>query len=130
MDINSPIVYILGVAVILTIVVGCAKSAALAGYKNVNVAEAKALLEVDGALLLDVRSPGEYEKMNIPGAKLIPISELSQRLGELDGYQEKPVVVHCHSGVRSRKGARILAKNGFAQVHNLKGGIVAWRSAE
>jgi len=128
MDIHSPASYIIAVVIILAIVLGCAKSAALAGYKNVNVAEAKTLLEKDGSLLLDVRTPKEYTQKNIPGSLLIPLNELTERLSELEKYREKPLVIHCHSGVRSARAARLLAKNGFTDVHNLKGGIVAWQA--
>lgn len=75
--------------------------------------------------LVDVRQPGEYKKARIAGAKLIPIAELSDRLGELD--PEKPTIVYCAVGGRSRVAAQLLAGQGFKQVYNLKGGITGWQ---
>jgi rhodanese-related sulfurtransferase/rubrerythrin len=75
--------------------------------------------------LVDVRQPGEYKKVRIAGAKLIPIAELSDRLGELD--PEKPTIVYCAVGGRSRVATQLLAGQGFKQVYNLKGGITGWQ---
>jgi len=77
-----------------------------------------------GLVLLDVREPHEAEIARIAGARLIPLSELPERLGELDGHAE--IVTHCHHGVRSMKALEILRAAGFAQVRSLKGGIDAW----
>ncbi|MGD9330706.1 MAG: rhodanese-like domain-containing protein [Desulfobacterales bacterium] len=74
--------------------------------------------------LLDVRQPGEYESEHLPGAKLIPLPELNQRLAELDAA--KPTIVYCAIGGRSRVAAQMLASRGFEEVYNLTGGIKAW----
>lgn len=74
--------------------------------------------------LLDVRQPREYEENRIPGATLIPLPQLSDRLRELD--PEKPVLAYCAIGGRSRAAAQLLAGQGFKEVYNLKGGIKAW----
>ena len=77
-------------------------------------------------LLLDVRTPEEFEKARIEGARLVPLAELPARLGELDEWRDRPVVVHCHHGGRSAKACEILQEAGFAEVRNLSGGIEAW----
>lgn len=74
--------------------------------------------------VLDVRQDWEYEQLHLPGAVWIPISELVDRLKEVD--PEKPVVAYCHSGVRSRAAAQLLDSQGYAHVHNLLGGVMAW----
>ena len=74
--------------------------------------------------ILDVRQPEEYEIEHLPGAKLIPLPELTQRLGELD--QKKEFIVYCAIGGRSRVAAQMLSGNGFEKVNNLSGGIKAW----
>lgn len=74
--------------------------------------------------LLDVRQIREYEENRIPGATLIPLPQLSNRLQELD--PEKPVLVYCAIGGRSRAAAQLLSGEGFREVFNLKGGIRAW----
>lgn len=74
-------------------------------------------------ILLDVREPSEYEICNI-GGKLVPLNTLQSRLNELD--KNKPIVVHCKLGGRSRQACEILEANGFKNVSNLSGGIIAW----
>jgi rhodanese-related sulfurtransferase/rubrerythrin len=80
----------------------------------------------DASVLLDVRQPEEYEAEHLPGAKLIPLAELGARLPELD--PEKPAIVYCAIGGRSRVASQVLAGKGFKEVFNLSGGIKAWNS--
>src|SRR5712691_189479 len=75
-------------------------------------------------LVIDVREPHEYEIAHIDGAVLIPLGQLPDRLGELDGHRE--VVTHCHHGARSLKALEILKAAGFSKVRSLRGGIDAW----
>src|SRR3989475_1847562 len=75
-------------------------------------------------LVLHVREPPEHEIAHIEGAKLIPLSQLPDRLGDLDGHQE--IVTHCHHGARSLKALEILKAAGFSKVRSLRGGIDAW----
>jgi len=75
--------------------------------------------------LLDVRQPGEYEQEHLPNARLIPLKELPERLAELD--PDKPLLVYCAIGGRSRAAAQYLNGQGFNQVYNLSGGIKAWQ---
>ena len=75
--------------------------------------------------LLDVRQPGEYEDSHLPGAKLMPLPELSDTYQELD--PEKPTIVHCAVGGRSRVAAQMLSGWGFKEVYNLAGGIKAFQ---
>ena len=78
----------------------------------------------DRLLLLDVREPQEYEIARIEGAVLIPLGQLSDRLGELDGAEE--IVVQCHSGMRSARAVQFLRQQGIENAVNLAGGIEAW----
>jgi rhodanese-related sulfurtransferase/rubrerythrin len=75
--------------------------------------------------LLDVRQPGEYEESHLPGAKLVPLPQLNEALGELDS--EKPTLVYCAIGGRSRVAAQLLSGYGFKEVYNLAGGIKAFQ---
>ena len=74
--------------------------------------------------LLDVRQPKEYEQSHIPGARLVPLPDLADRLNEVDS--EKPVIVYCAIGGRSRAAAQLLSGKGFDAVYNLQGGIKAY----
>jgi rhodanese-related sulfurtransferase len=70
----------------------------------------------EGALLLDVRTPGEFRNGNIKGSKNIPLQNLRNEMDSLD--KEKPVIVFCASGSRSSSAKRMLESNGFEEVHN------------
>jgi len=92
---------------------------------EIDVTEVKAKLDRgDDFVLLDVREPHEYRIASIPGAKLIPLGEVSKHLDEFD--KNADIVVHCKSGMRSAKACGILRQAGFGQVRNMKGGILAW----
>jgi len=74
--------------------------------------------------ILDVRQPQEYKRGHIPGAVLIPLPELNERIKEID--PQKPTVVYCAVGGRSRVAAQMLSGNGFEQIYNMSGGYKAW----
>lgn len=74
--------------------------------------------------VLDVREPYEYEISNLGGLN-IPLGELSERLAEIP--QEGEVVVHCKSGARSARAIHLLEKEGYTNLLNLEGGILAWQ---
>jgi rhodanese-related sulfurtransferase len=77
-------------------------------------------------LLLDCREPDEYAVAKIAGAVLVPMSELTNRLSELEAYRDVPLAVHCHHGGRSLRVARWLRENGFPQAQSMAGGIDEW----
>ncbi len=74
--------------------------------------------------LVDVRDPVEQQISALPGAILLPLTQLPQRTNELDPNRE--IVLFCRTGVRSARALRLLAGQGFTRLHNLKGGINAW----
>ncbi|NJN96510.1 MAG: rhodanese-like domain-containing protein [Anaerolineales bacterium] len=78
-------------------------------------------------LLIDVREPDEYNAGHIPGVTLIPMGEVPDRLSEIP--QDKTVVVTCRSGNRSGQITDFLREQGYENVHNMQGGIVAWEQA-
>ena len=75
--------------------------------------------------LLDVRQPWEYEEEHLPGARLVPLPQLLEGLSGLD--PEKPTLVYCAVGGRSRVAAQLLSGKGFKEVYNLSGGIKAFK---
>jgi rhodanese-related sulfurtransferase len=81
-------------------------------------------LVAKGAMLLDVRSPGEFAGGHLDGAVSIPVQELAGRIDEL-GDKTDQIVVYCQSGNRSAMAKRLLESHGFANVHDL-GGIGQW----
>jgi rhodanese-related sulfurtransferase len=101
----------------------------LLGIKDVDHIAAMQLMNHKNALVLDVREQGEYDAGHILSSKLIPLGKLKERLGELEKYRERPIVVICRSGQRSASACGLLGKQGFAQAYNLDGGIIAWQKA-
>jgi rhodanese-related sulfurtransferase len=98
---------------------------ALAAEKNINSRDAKELLEKNKNIyLLDVRTPQEFRQARLPGAVLIPIGEFERRAGEVP--KNRPVLVYCAVGSRSKQVAGFLAQNGSKEVYNMSDGIVGW----
>jgi adenylyltransferase/sulfurtransferase len=85
---------------------------------------ARRRLEAGAPELLDVREPHEHAIVRIPGARLLPLSELPSRLHELDGSRR--YLLSCHKGTRSRQAYELLRAAGFARVEVLDGGVDAW----
>jgi rhodanese-related sulfurtransferase len=77
--------------------------------------------------LIDVREPEEFELARVEGAELLPLSRFQEWAGALDPAEE--IVFMCHHGIRSAQVCAFLARQGFARLHNLAGGIDRW-SAE
>lgn len=95
---------------------------------QISASEAQAkLASGDSAVLLDVREPWEYYEVRAPGATLMPLSEFTQRYGELQREQE--LLIICHSGYRSMQAAIFLRRQGYTQVANVVGGMDAWEAA-
>ncbi|MCA0427907.1 MAG: rhodanese-like domain-containing protein [Bacteroidetes bacterium] len=78
--------------------------------------------------IIDVREPHEYEEFNI-GAQLIPLGTLPSKIADLESLKNQEIIVHCRSGARSANAKMFLSDNGFDQVRNLLGGMLAWREA-
>lgn len=98
------------------------------GGNNVSILQATQMINQGKTLILDVREPGEFAEGHIREAKNIPLGELPKRVGELDKFKSKAVIVVCASGMRSSKAASQLKQAGFNDVFNLAGGLSAWRA--
>ncbi|MCB8982685.1 MAG: rhodanese-like domain-containing protein [Ardenticatenaceae bacterium] len=81
----------------------------------------------EDVVLFDVREQFEYDEGHIPGVTLIPLGDLPNRLNEIP--TDKTVIMTCRSGNRSGQAADFLRQNGYTNVHNMEGGIVAWQQA-
>lgn len=95
---------------------------------DITVQDLKARLDAGEKInLIDVREPNEYAADNL-GGTLIPLGELTYRVDELDDLQNEEVVVYCRSGSRSGMAQQILEENGFTNVRNMTGGMLAYRA--
>jgi hydroxyacylglutathione hydrolase len=81
----------------------------------------------DGALAVDVRTPGERAQKSVPGSVSIPLSQLAERARELPA--DRPLIVYCAGGYRSSIAASLLQRQGFTQVSEIAGGLAAWETA-
>jgi phage shock protein E len=96
--------------------------------EGVDAERAHALASKGNALIVDVREPEEWAEARIPGAVHVPLGELASRVSELPG--DRPLIMQCRSGNRSRTAAKFLKENGFTDVVNLEGGIKDWADAD
>ncbi len=98
--------------------------------KNITPTEVQEKLDSkQPVLILDVRQPEEYSyDGHIKGSRLMPLGSLRNRLGELP--RNTPIVVVCRSGARSRTACEMLMTQGFEDVSNLGGGMIAWKRAK
>lgn len=77
-------------------------------------------------LLLDVREENEHTFASLPHSVLIPLGELHGRIGEIEEWKDKEVLVMCHHGLRSQHAISHLREAGFTRLRNVKGGIDLW----
>jgi metal-sulfur cluster biosynthetic enzyme/rhodanese-related sulfurtransferase len=106
-----------------------AREAILRGipYRDLQPADALAFYErMSGLVVLDVRTPAEFASGHIPNARLVPVDELEDRLAELPP-KDAPILVHCAAGGRSTAACELLGTKGFTRLHNLVGGMHAWK---
>ena len=98
-------------------------------YGAASPTEATQLINQQDALVLDVREDNEYHSGHIVNPLHIPMSFLKDRVAELEKHKSKPIIVSCRSGARSASACSVLSKQGFENVYNLKGGVMAWQHA-
>jgi rhodanese-related sulfurtransferase len=98
------------------------------GIADIPTSRAVQLINRESAVLLDVREPNEFSTGHLPDALNIPVGHVHTRIGELAKFKDKPIIVYCRTGQRSAHAAVMLRKQGFASVHNLAGGVVAWQN--
>jgi rhodanese-related sulfurtransferase len=99
------------------------------GGSTVSTHEATVLINHQDAIVVDVREPKDYGNGHIINARNIPLSQLEQRMKDLERHKSKPVIVHCDTGTKSGTAAGVLRRNGFEKVYSLAGGLAAWRQA-
>lgn len=89
-----------------------------------DVDQARDLLASKNPLLLDLREPQEYARGHLPNAELLPLRQVVERAPTLP--RDRPLLLVCRSGRRSRRGMGMLLELGFTQVFALRGGSLSW----
>jgi len=115
--------------VIIALLFGSTFLDAMRGIKQVGPAETTQLINHEKAVVLDVREDKEFAGGHIINSLHIPMAKVKDRLSELEKHKNTPIVVSCRSGARSNSICGLLRKNGFENVSNLKGGLIAWQNA-
>ncbi len=98
--------------------------------KNLDAGETQTLLnQKPDTYILDVRSDAEFKEGHLPGAHWIPVRELRKRQAVLPENKDQDILVYCQRGGRSTRAAGMLQKMGYSNIHNFKGGMIAWETA-
>lgn len=99
-----------------------------ASYQAVTAKEAREIIANVSPLLLDVRTPWEYNKDGyIEGSTLLPVQVIQREYTKLLDYKDKPILIYCATGNRSTVAAKVLIDNGFKNIYNMRYGIMEWR---
>ena len=120
---------IIALAVILVMLFFNLFGSRLRGYLPIGPADSVNLINHENAIVLDVRENKEYQSGHILNSIHIPQSALAKRITELEKYKSRPIIVGCRSGSRSAFACGLLKKQGFENVYNLSGGVMAWQNA-
>lgn len=96
--------------------------------QSISILQATQLINQGKGVVVDVREPGEFAAGHLRDAKNIPLGELSNRMGELDKFKSKALIVVCQAGTRSARAVGQLKKAGFNEAFSLDGGVAAWQA--
>jgi rhodanese-related sulfurtransferase len=116
-------------AVILALLFGSNIYSLMSGVEQISPADAILKINHERAIIVDVREDKEFVEGHIINSLHIPLGSIQQRLNELEKHKDKQLILSCRSGSRSNSACNILRKQGFENVFNLKGGVMAWQSA-
>lgn len=95
-------------------------------YKELTGEEALKTIKNINPIIIDVRTPEEYEAGHLINSSLLPVQILNENLDKLEQYKNEPILLYCASGNRSTVASKILIDNGFTKVYNLRYGYGDW----
>ena len=96
---------------------------------EIGTLEATRLMNQGPHLILDVRDEKDFASGHLPKARHIPVRDLSRRIEEIAKFKAKPVIVTDTRGARAGAACRLLKREGFTNVFQLRGGLLAWQQA-
>ena len=100
-----------------------------AGGRRVEPGDATRLINHEDAVVLDVRSDGEFSQGHIINSVNVPLGALGPQIDKLKKYADRPIITACRSGQQSASALKVLRRHGFDNLYSLGGGILAWESA-
>ncbi|QIR16002.1 rhodanese-like domain-containing protein [Shewanella aestuarii] len=125
----NPMLSLAWVGLFVALIVTVFKSST-SKVKNVNHQELTLMVNKQDAKVVDVRSKEEFKKGHIVDALNVTMSEIkNNQTTSLEKYKTSPIIVVCNAGMTSAQAAELLVKQGFENIHNLKGGMGEWQSA-
>lgn len=101
----------------------------VSGVADASTLQVTQLINTEKAVTVDLRETKELADGKLPGAVHIPLSQLKERVGELEKFKERPLILYCARGQRSRSAGSVLGRAGFTKLFNLTGGHKAWKDA-
>jgi rhodanese-related sulfurtransferase len=126
--VNHPYL-VVAFAVLLALVFFNEMKIATQRFASLTPAAAVQLMNQEDVVVLDVREPSETVGGKIAKAIQIPVGAVAKRVGELEKFKDKTLLVYCKSGARAGIACKELSKNGFDKVYSLNGGLLAWQDA-
>lgn len=100
-----------------------------AGKKQIDTREVTELINREDAIVIDVRPMAEFTQGHIVNALNIPINGFKNQIGQLEKHKSKPIILTCRSGATTASAYKLLQKEGFERLHEMRGGMLAWESA-
>ncbi|MCW9029306.1 MAG: rhodanese-like domain-containing protein [Kangiella sp.] len=122
---NHPILGTAWLAFAVLIIISLIKTAT-SGSKSLTPLVMTQMINKQNAVVVDLRAIADFNKGHIPGSINIPFGKLKDRMKDLEKHKETPIIMVCNAGVQAGSAAMQLRKNGFSEVHKLKGGIQSW----
>ncbi len=114
----------------LGVILGLLTVNLLQGNKgSVDPQAATSLINHQDAVVIDVRPKADFDKGHIINAINLPMNGFGKQIPTLEKHKSGPIIVNCRSGAQSSGACGMLRKQGYAEVYNLRGGIMAWQSA-
>lgn len=117
---------LLGLAAVTALAAACSPDASAHDPLRVSLEEGRALLEARQALMFDIREPDEHATGVANGARLLPMSQLRQRAGEIPKDADQPVLIICNTQNRSSKVVQAMKDAGWTHVRYVHGGMSRW----
>jgi len=99
------------------------------GRGSVSPADAVLLINRRNASVIDLRPQAEFMQGHIPAAKNFDLAQLQAKVGQIAKNKSNPVLLVCQTGQQSQKASQVVSDAGYAEVHVLQGGLVAWQKA-